>query len=474
MTGRMKKIWFSIAVFCMLFLCSGDHQEKIEEAGVTIVYERNTDLSNLSIRETSVSTEIENSIEANMTEKETQTETVECSTVVAEESISEQSTEATVELQLEQYLSQMTTEEKVAQLFIILPEVFSSSGNVTAVDEAMRQHIAEIPVGGFIFMEPNLVSTEQTEHLLADIQKAMAERTGLPALLCVDEEGGGVARIAGNANFGVANVGNMSDIGATMNPQNAYEAGATIGQYLSQLGFNVDFAPVADVWSNPANQVVQYRSFGADASLVSDMCAAFTRGLQERNVYAVWKHFPGHGATEADTHQGYAYINKTLQELQLCELLPFQRGIRERISFIMAGHISVPEVTGDQMPASLSGVMLSQILRAQMGYEGVIVTDAMNMGAVVQNFNSRDAAVQAVLAGADIILMPADFYSAYQGVLDAVQNGQITVERLDESVRRIVMKKLEIKQGEMIDAGKYTEDYYGTRMLESVDCGEYE
>lgn len=359
-----------------------------------------------------------------------------------EEAENQQIVREQFDLRIEEWLNQLTIEEKAAQLFVILPEVFSFYDCVTFVDESMRQSIREIPVGGFIFLEQNLISAEQTKEMLAELQGLETQRIGLPVFLCVDEEGGSVTRIGGRENFDVPYVGDMSDIGATQNIENAYEAGNTIGQYLSELGLNVNFAPVADVWSNPENQVVRYRSFGTDTKLVADMCAAFSGGLQQWNIYAVWKHFPGHGATAADTHQGYAYTNKTLQELQLCELVPFQRGIEEGIKFIMAGHISLPNVTGDHTPASLSGIMLNQILREQMGYDGIIITDAMNMGAIVQNFDSAEAAVQAILAGADMILMPADFYSAYQGVLEAVGNQQITIERLDESVRRILKVKL--------------------------------
>ena len=157
-----------------------------------------------------------------------------------------------------------------------------------------------------------------------------------------------------------------------------------------------------------------------------------------------YKHFPGHGATAGDTHAGYAYTDKTLEELSACELVPFQRGIEEGVSMIMAGHISAPSVTGDDPPASLSSVMIDGILRGQMGYDGIVITDAMNMGAVTQSCSSAEAAVRSILAGADMILMPQDFYSAYEGVLAAVEDQTISEERIDQSVERILRVKLQM------------------------------
>lgn len=175
------------------------------------------------------------------------------------------------------------------------------------------------------------------------------------------------------------------------------------------------------------------------------MASAVSAGLNDNGVLSTFKHFPGHGATEGDTHEGYAYTSKTLEELSGSELLPFQRGIEEGIDMIMVGHISLPSIIGDDTPASLSYKMITEILREQMGYDGLVITDAMNMGAISQLYSSADAAVKSIQSGADLILMPADFADAYQGVLGAINN-QISVERIDESVGRIIRAKSSLLQ----------------------------
>ncbi len=343
----------------------------------------------------------------------------------------------------EKLLSAMTLEEKVAQLFIVLPEALTGVSNVTTAGEKTRQAFQATPVGGLIYMGNNLKSREQVKEMLANVRQYSKERIGLPPFLCVDEEGGKVARIAGQSQFGVPNVGNMCDIGASGDVNAAYAAGETISGYLAELGFNVDFAPVADVWDNPANTVVKYRSFGTDPRLVSDMSTALLNGLRKNQILGAMKHFPGHGSTEADTHAGYAYTNKTMSELEACELIPFQAGIANDVEFIMVGHISLPNVTGDHTPASLSSAIITGILREKLQYQGLVITDALNMGAITQDYSSRDAAVMALKAGVDVLLMPKDFTAAYQGVLEAVRNGEISEARIDSSVRRILKVKVE-------------------------------
>lgn len=352
--------------------------------------------------------------------------------------------EKDLEDRIAEYLDRMTIEEKVAQMFFVLPESLTGTELVTAAGETTRQSFDEIPVGGIVYMARNLESAYQVKEMLSNLQTFSQERIGLPVFTGVDEEGGTVTRIGGRDNFDVPDVGDMRDVGSTGDTNLAYETGTTLGTYLKDLGFNVDFAPDADVLSNPDNQVVWYRSFGSDPELVAAMAAAELQGLQEQGVLGCYKHFPGHGATAGDTHAGYAYTDKTLEELSACELVPFQRGIEEGVSMIMAGHISAPSVTGDNTPASLSSVMIDDILRGQMGYDGIVITDAMNMGAVTQSCSSAEAAVRSILAGADMILMPQDFYSAYEGVLVAVEDQTISEERIDQSVERILRVKLQM------------------------------
>ncbi len=344
--------------------------------------------------------------------------------------------------EVQRIVSAMSLEDKVAQLFLVKPEAIVDIGTATAAGESTKQAIDKTPVGGFVYFSDNLQSEQQVQEMLSNVQKYSKDRTGLPAFLSVDEEGGTVARVAGSGRFDVPNVGNMADIGASGDVQKAKQAGETIGIYLSALGFNLDFAPDADVLTNPENTVVKKRSFGSDPQVVSDMSLAVAQGLAQHQIHSVYKHFPGHGATEGDTHKGYAYTNKTLDELKQSELVPFAHAIENGAEFIMAAHISVPNITNDDTPTSLSKTMITDVLREQMGYDGIVVTDAMNMGAVTEQYTSAQAAVKALQAGADIILMPENFQKAYQGVLDAVKSGELTEEQIDTAVTRIVKVKI--------------------------------
>lgn len=344
--------------------------------------------------------------------------------------------------EVQRIVSAMSLEDKVAQLFLVKPEAIVDIGTATAAGESTKQAIDKTPVGGLVYFSDNLQSEQQVQEMLSNVQKYSKDRTGLPAFLSVDEEGGTVARVAGSGRFDVTNVGNMADIGASGDVRQARQAGETIGTYLSELGFNLDFAPDADVLTNPENTVVKKRSFGSDPQVVSDMSLAVAQGLAQHQIHSVYKHFPGHGATEGDTHKGYAYTNKTLDELKQSELVPFAHAIENGAEFIMAAHISVPNITNDDTPTSLSKTMITDVLREQMGYDGIVVTDAMNMGAVTEQYTSAQAAVKALQAGADIILMPENFQEAYQGVLDAVKSGELTEQQIDTAVTRIVKVKV--------------------------------
>lgn len=362
---------------------------------------------------------------------------------IEESSDSMGSHETDIGNEIEKYLSNMTLEEKVAQMFIVLPEsIIEGVDCVTAAGEMTKNAIDDIPVGGFVYSEANLVSYEQTGEMLQNVQQYSMNRTNLPMFLCVDEEGGTVARVSGNSNFNVPVIDDMAMVGERGDGNEAYEIGVEIGTYLNDLGFNVDFAPVVDVLTNSENQVVKKRSFGEDPDIVARMAAKLSEGLKDTNVLYTYKHFPGHGNTSADTHAGYAYSEKSLEELYDVELIPFKKGIEEGVPLIMTGHISLPNVTGSDIPASLSYRIVTEILREDLGYEGIIITDALNMGAIVQQYSSSEAAVMAIEAGNDMILMPADFHEAYSGIISAVQEGRISEERIDESLSRIVKEKL--------------------------------
>lgn len=341
---------------------------------------------------------------------------------------------------VEKILSEMTLEEKVLQMFIVTPEDLMG---YTASDSISKESIEKYPVGGIILFAHNIVDEPQLRDMLAKTKQYYKELGYVKPFLSTDEEGGDVVRVANNPAFDLPTFPDMSEIGKTKDLKRAYEVGKQIGKYLADLGFNLDYAPVADVLSEPSNTVIGKRSFGSDPDLVADMNMEVVRGLEENGVYASLKHFPGHGATVEDTHEGLAYTNKTLEELYETELKPFAKGIEEGVPFIMISHISVPNVTGSNEPSSVSKKIVNDLLREEMKFEGIIITDAMNMGAISEYYDSNQIGVMAILAGVDIVLMPYNFESAYEGVLEAVKEGEITEQRIDESVRRILKVKYE-------------------------------
>lgn len=349
------------------------------------------------------------------------------------------------EMKIDRVLDSMTLEEKVNQLFMITPEALTGVGTVIQAGDGTREALEEHPVGGLIYFAQNLKDPDQTRTMLENTQEYASARSGFPIFLSVDEEGGQVARVGSNPAFGVPEIGNMSEVGAGGDTQEAYETGSTIGAYLKDLGFNMDAAPDADVLTNPANEVVKYRSFGSDPELVSRMAAAELKGLNDQGIIGMYKHFPGHGGTTADSHEGYVYVEENLEELKSGALVPFQDGADNGLRVIMVSHIACPEVTGDNTPATLSRQLVTDLLREDMGFDGLVITDDLNMGAITEQYSSGEAAVAALNAGVDMLLMPADFQAAYDGVMAALENGELTEKRIDESVKRILEIKLEME-----------------------------
>lgn len=347
---------------------------------------------------------------------------------------------------VEEKLGGMTLEEKVAQLFVITPDALTGVEGVTAAGDTSREAYHQYPVGGLIYFDSNIYTESQLKEMLASMSSIGKERTGVAPFLAVDEEGGQVARLANHFNLNVENTGNLLAIGNTGDTAQAYEAGRNIGSYLKEYGFNLDFAPDADVLDSLDNQVIGDRSFGTDGARVAEMVREMVKGMEEAGISATLKHFPGHGSTAQDTHTDYAYNNKTLEELEQSDFLPFRAGIQAGADFVMVGHLSVPNAAGEDVQSIFSSTVVKDWLREKMGFEGVVITDAMNMDAISVNYDSGSAAVKALQAGVDMLLMPADFHSAYSGVLSAVAEGTLTEARINESVKRILKIKME-KEG---------------------------
>lgn len=343
---------------------------------------------------------------------------------------------------VEDSVAGMTLEQKVAGLFFVTPEQLTGVGQAVQAGDGTREALAKYPVGGLIYFKQNIQSEEQIKEMLANTVSFCP----FPIFLGVDEEGGKVARVADALNLD--NVGPMADIGAAGDVQAAYTANAAIGNYLASYGFNVDFAPVADVLTNADNTVIGDRAFSADPQVASQMVANAVSGLQSANVSACLKHFPGHGDTAGDSHTGAASTERTKEEMQAAEFLPFAAGIEAGSDMVMVGHISAPALTdGDNIPASLSADIITGILRNELGYNGIVITDALNMAAVTDYYESDVAAIMALKAGADMVLMPENFEQAYEGVLNAVWDGTISEERVNDSLKRIYRVKLRDKVG---------------------------
>lgn len=379
--------------------------------------------------------------------------TEEETTVVSEE-IPETTQEETTTEEIEEYteedllnevvqscISEMSLEDRVAGLFIITPEALTGVDKAVKAGDGTKEALEKYPVGGLIYFKQNIQSKDQITEMLANTT-AMSK---YPIFLAVDEEGASVARVADA--LGLDKVDDCATIGATGDPNNAYTTYQTIGSYLMEYGFNLNFAPVADVLTNPDNDAIGNRSFGSDADVVSPMVASAVKGLEETGVTACMKHFPGQGDADGDTHTEMASTDRTLDDMRQTELKPFAAGIEAGAQMIMVGHIAVPSETGDNTPASLSKELITDVLREEMGYNGVVITDALNMSAVSEYYDSAQAAVMALKAGADMVLMPEDFEAAYEGVLAAVEDGTISEARINDSLTRIY----KIKYAETID-----------------------
>ena len=362
-------------------------------------------------------------------------------------------------------VSEMTTEQKAAQVLMPSIRFYGSEGSahpVTELSEELAGEIKRLAPGGILLFQENLASAEQTAALTAALQEANREsgtRTGL--LLSIDQEGGAVTRLP----FGTQMPGNMA-LAATGNIESARTAGAVIGEELAALGINLDLAPDADVNSDPANPIIGVRSFSDDPAVVADMSTAFLSGLHGAGVMGALKHYPGHGDTDVDSHTGLPRIDKTIDELLACDLLPFRSA--RRADMIMTAHIQFPQVesetyvskkTGEEifLPATLSRTIITDILRAELGYGGVVISDAMGMEAIAAHFDKMDAARLCLNAGADMLLAPMNLaddkgieeYREYvSGIAAMAEDGTIPMERLDEAVARILALKM--KYGLMI------------------------
>lgn len=352
-------------------------------------------------------------------------------------------------LSAEEMLQKMTLREKVGQLFMVRPDALDltltqkqiddeNTDGVTRLSEAMRETLSAYPVGGICQFGKNLVDPQQIASFNADLQQA----SEIPLLIAVDEEGGSVARLANHPAFDLPRYESAAAVGNTGDTANAKAMGQKIGSYLRQYGFTMDFAPDADVWTNPQNTVIGTRSFSQNAETAAVMAGAMALGLQEEGILPTFKHFPGHGDTAQDSHNGLAYTYRTKEEMLDCEFVPF---VQQNVGMyaVMAGHIAAPALDASEKPASLSYHVVTELLRKKLlpDEDLLVVTDSLAMGAITAEYTTGEAAVQAVQAGCDILLMPDGLTEAFEAVVAAVQDGTLSEARLDESVARILRFK---------------------------------
>lgn len=345
----------------------------------------------------------------------------------------------TIDTMLQRALSNMTLQEKIGQLFIVNLEELDEQSECKTISKGMKEKLKNYPVGGVIFFSRNIENPKQTKQFIQQLQKA----SQYPMFISVDEEGGEISRIGNNPKMKTTKFPPMAEIGKTDNEEKAYEVGKTIGAEIKNLGFNLDFAPVADLETNPHSPEIGKRAFSDDPNVAGKMVAQVVIGLQEENVSATLKHFPGHGSASEDTHKGYADISQSIKQLREVEFIPFQAGIEAGVDLIMVSHLTIRNVTDEKIPASLSSLIITEILRSELGYQNLVITDALNMKAITKYYTPGEAAIKAVEAGADLLLMPDQLEEAFDTLYQAVLEGKFDEKRIDESVIRILKIKIE-------------------------------
>lgn len=340
----------------------------------------------------------------------------------------------------QEILDSMTLEQKLYQMMFVRPEELTNVSQAVRAGDATKAALEAQPVGGIIYFSQNFQNSDQTITMLDNTQTyARSVGAGVPLFMGVDEEGGTVSRIA--STLGTTKFDDMATYGKQNDSQRAYEIGKTLATDISGFGFNVDFAPVADVLSNETNTEIGVRSFGSDPEVVSNMVSNEVKGMQENGVMATLKHFPGHGSTQSNSHEGTSISTRTLEELRACDFKPFEAGMKQNAAFVLVSHMTNENL--DDVPCSLSTKVITDLLRKELGYDGIVITDGLDMGAITDPYSNGDAAIMAVQAGVDMLLCPPSISDAYDALSKAVADGEITEERIDESVMRILSAKLE-------------------------------
>lgn len=340
-------------------------------------------------------------------------------------------------------LDGMTTQEKICQLLIVHPEALTGGGTVTGMTDELAAALRAYPVGGLLLSAGNMTSGEQ----LAALTAALSNGCKTAPLISVDEEGGRVARLMNTV--GTTKLGSMYSYRA-QGTQGAHDNAQTIARDIAAYGFNTDFAPVADVWTNKRSNAIGDRAYSDDYDEAAELVAAAVKGFHDGGVICCLKHFPGHGSTETDSHNGAATVDKTLPQLRQEDLKPFVSGIAAGADMVMVGHLTVP--TMDDAPASVSRKIVTNLLRYDLGFRGVIVTDGLQMQALTQ-YTDGEKAVLALAAGNDMLLEISDVPGTVAAIEKALADGTLTQAALDQSVLRILQLKLAHGIADMPESG---------------------
>lgn len=332
----------------------------------------------------------------------------------------------------------MTLDEKIGQLVMTGVDGYVS-------DEHSEQLISQYHVGGFVILGQNVKNTNQVLELINSLKAA---NTGagnrVPLFIGVDQEGGRVSRMPGE----FVKIPAAKTIGAADSEDFSYKVGSLLAQEVKAFGYNVDFAPVLDINSNPKNPVIGDRALSSKPEVVSRLGVETMKGIRSQNIIPVVKHFPGHGDTSVDSHTGLPVLDFDMERLRSFELLPFAEAIKNDADAVMVAHILFPKIDS-QYPASMSESIITGILKKELGFKGLVLTDDMAMGAIIKNYDSGAAAVRSINAGADIVLVCHDFdreKAVIEALKKAAESGEIKSERLDDSVYKI----LQLKQKYMI------------------------
>lgn len=335
-----------------------------------------------------------------------------------------------INLRVNKEIQELSLEEKVGQMIFISNESNTYTNN-------LRNQLEEVKPGGFILFKENFTSYEKSLDLIKNIK----ESSKIPMFIGIDQEGGTVQRLYKLSDCSASKIPNMYDVGKTEDENLAADVARVLAEELRVFGINLDFAPSLDVFSNPLNTVIGKRAFGSNSTIVSKMGLAFGKSLEKNGIIPVYKHFPGHGDTSADSHYSLPVINKSFGELENLELIPFKEAIKSGVDVIMVGHLALPKVTGDNVPASLSKTIITDILKNKLGFNGIVTTDAVNMGALTKNYTESEIYEMSINAGVDVILMPNNPIKAKDIIVNLVENGKISEKRIDESVSKILEVK---------------------------------